>query len=384
MRRLWFVLAVVLAVFGGFVLQNQVLAASSPDSVTLGPARSDAPQALAGTLGALTVATPSATRQVQPTAQAPSSTPATAAAVASAPSVPSSRTGDPFSGATFYVDPDSQAAAAVRSLQASAPADAATLSRLADGSAAAWFGDRDPAALQAKVSAWVGKLRGSGALPVVVAYGIPNRDCGGYSAGGLASPDAYRTWISAFATGLGHAPAAVILEPDALAQIDCLSSADAQTRYGLLRYAVDTLASGGASVYIDAGNAKWHNAIDMAGRLRQAGIDRARGFALNVSNFDDTADELAYGDAIVRGLGGGTHFVVDTSRNGQGRAPDGAWCNPPGRGLGARPTAATGDARADAFLWIKVPGESDGTCNGGPGAGQWWLDYALGLARRAV
>ncbi|WP_232303701.1 glycoside hydrolase family 6 protein [Pseudofrankia sp. DC12] len=381
-------LAVVLAVFGGFVLQNRVLAAGSTDTATLGPARSNATQVPGGTLGALIAATPAATQSTQssqPTAQAtPTSVPTTAPAAASPRPAPAVRTDDPFGGATFYVDPESDAAAAVRALQSSAPADAATLSRLANGSAAAWFGDHDPATLQSRLSAWVGKLHGAGALPVVVAYGIPNRDCGGYSAGGLASPDAYRAWISAYAAGIGRGPVAVILEPDALAQIDCLSSADAQTRYALLRYAVDTLTSAGASVYIDAGNAKWHNASDMVARLRQAGVDRARGFALNVSNFDDTADELAYGDAIAGGLGGGTHFVIDTSRNGQGRAPDGAWCNPPGRGLGARPTAATGDARADAFLWIKIPGESDGTCNGGPGAGQWWLDYALGLARRSV
>jgi endoglucanase len=293
------------------------------------------------------------------------------------------RAGNPFDGATFYVDPNSDAASAVRQLQSTSPADAAVLSRLAGGSAAAWFGDTNPSALQARLSAWVARVRGAGALPVLVAYGIPHRDCGSFSAGGLAGPDAYRSWIAAFAAGIGTGPAAVILEPDALAQADCLSPADTQTRYGLIRSAVGTLASVGASVYIDAGNANWRSATEMASRLRAAGIDQARGFALNVSNFDGTVSELAYGDAIVAALGGATHFVVDTSRNGQGRAPDGAWCNPPGRGLGVRPTASTGDARADAFLWIKVPGESDGTCNGGPPAGRWWLDYALGLARRA-
>ena len=37
----------------------------------------------------------------------------------------------------------------------------------------------------------------------------------------------------------------------------------------------------------------------------------------------------------------------------------------------------------DAYLWVKTPGESDGTCNGGPRAGQWWPEYALGLSRTA-
>lgn len=46
-------------------------------------------------------------------------------------------------------------------------------------------------------------------------------------------------------------------------------------------------------------------------------------------------------------------------------------------------TAATADPLADAYLWIKPPGESDGACNGGPEAGAWWPEYALGLAQRA-
>ncbi|MYR13850.1 endoglucanase, partial [Streptomyces sp. SID724] len=48
------------------------------------------------------------------------------------------------------------------------------------------------------------------------------------------------------------------------------------------------------------------------------------------------------------------------------------------------PTTDTGDDRLDAYLWIKRPGDSDGTCRGGPPAGDWWPEYALGLARRAA
>jgi endoglucanase len=89
-----------------------------------------------------------------------------------------------------------------------------------------------------------------------------------------------------------------------------------------------------------------------------------------------------------------THFVVDTSRNGTGpndmslygSAPYNQsastvaalrstnWCNPPGRGLGPRPTASTGNALVDAYLWIKTPGESDGQCDVAGGARTW--DYS--------
>jgi len=30
----------------------------------------------------------------------------------------------------------------------------------------------------------------------------------------------------------------------------------------------------------------------------------------------------------------------------------------------------------DALLWVKAPGESDGSCNGDPAAGQWFQSYA--------
>ncbi|MYV59291.1 endoglucanase, partial [Streptomyces sp. SID4931] len=47
---------------------------------------------------------------------------------------------------------------------------------------------------------------------------------------------------------------------------------------------------------------------------------------------------------------------------------------------GEAPTTQTGDELVDAYLWIKRPGESDGDCKGGPKAGDWWPEYALGLA----
>jgi endoglucanase len=284
----------------------------------------------------------------------------------------------------LFVDPASAAAAAASRLSGSAPADAALLSRIASHASADWFGDGiGTGAIRGAVAARVAEIRGAGALPVLVAYAIPYRDCGGHSAGGLGGPDAYRAWIAAFAAGIGAGPAAVILEPDALALTDCLTPEQASTRYALLSGAVDVLAGVGVSVYIDAGNSGWRDAADMAKRLRQAGVAHARGFALNVSNFHDTPSELAYGAAVSGALGGQAHFVVDTSRNGAGPDPNGEWCNPPGRALGIPPTANTGSALADAYLWVKKPGESDGTCNGGPPPGAWWVEYALGLARAA-
>ena len=97
------------------------------------------------------------------------------------------------------------------------------------------------------------------------------------------------------------------------------------------------------------------------------------------------ADNIAYGTRL-SALLGGAHFVVDTSRNGNGPAQKGAgdrhWCNPAGRALGDPPTMRTGVPLVDAYLWVKRPGESDGACgSGAPAAGQWWPGYALKLAR---
>jgi endoglucanase len=257
------------------------------------------------------------------------------------------------------------------------------MDKIASQPQADWFGDWS-GDVRSAVSNRVSTITSAGALPVLVAYNIPVRDCHGYSGGGASSASAYRDWIRNFAAGIGTRRAIVVLEPDALAGMDCLSAADQSTRLSLLSDAVSVLAGySGVKTYIDAGHSRWQSASVIAGRLQSAGVARASGFTLNVSNYLSTSEERGYGDQV-SALVGGKHFLVDTSRNGLGPSPDGQWCNPPGRALGDRPTTATGDPLADAWFWIKAPGESDGTCNGGPAAGQWWADYALGLAQRAA
>ena len=280
----------------------------------------------------------------------------------------------------LYVDGNSPAAQQAAAWQGGRPGDADALRKIAGSAGATWFGGWN-----ADVRGNVDELldRANGATPVMVAYNVPGRDCGSYSAGG-APASAYGGWISALAAGLGGRKAVIILEPDALAQVTCLSAADQNERYQLLANAVSIIkqADAQAKVYLDAGHAGWIGAADMASRLNRAGLVKADGFSLNVSNFVGTQESQAYGH-LLSAATGGKHFVIDTSRNGLGAAQDNAWCNPDGRALGLRPTTATNDPLADAYLWIKTPGESDGNCNGGPGAGSWWADYALGLAKRA-
>ncbi|HVX41901.1 MAG TPA: glycoside hydrolase family 6 protein [Gemmatimonadaceae bacterium] len=284
-------------------------------------------------------------------------------------------------GAQLFVDPSSSAHVTADAWRTSRPTDAAQMDKIANEPQAVWFGNWNTdisAAVSAAMSA------AAGAMPVFVAYNIPQRDCGGYSGGNSTAVGEYRTWIDGFARGIGAGRAAVILEPDALAGMDCLSAADQQTRLALLSYAVRAFtALGGTAVYIDAGNPRWQTPATMAARLAQAGIAEASGFSLNISNFYTDADNIAYGQQL-SSLVGNKHFVIDASRNGLGPTPDNQWCNPDGRALGRRPTTSTGIDRLDAFLWIKTPGESDGTCNGAPAAGTWMPEYALGLAQRAA
>jgi cellulose 1,4-beta-cellobiosidase len=54
-----------------------------------------------------------------------------------------------------------------------------------------------------------------------------------------------------------------------------------------------------------------------------------------------------------------TNTYVDQSRIDR-RPHRGGWCNQSGAGIGARPQASP-FAGVDAFVWVKPPGESDGT-----------------------
>ncbi|WP_342380594.1 glycoside hydrolase family 6 protein [Myxococcus stipitatus] len=281
----------------------------------------------------------------------------------------------------FYVDPDSNPAVWVRNNGWDSRA-ASIQGAIASKAGAKWFGNWS-GDIASAVSSYVAAADAADKLPVLVAYNIPGRDCGSHSGGGAGSPEAYRTWISAFVTGLGNRPAVVIIEPDAVAQLDCLpNDTERGTRLGLLRYATEQLRDRAPNTwaYLDGGNAGWIAADTMAQRLESAGARNIRGFALNVSNYYPTDASTAYGAAVNGALNTRyaytRPFVVDTSRNGNGH--NGDWCNPAGRKLGA--VSQTGGG-AEMLLWVKVPGDSDGNCGIAPNtpAGQFSPDIAMRL-----
>jgi endoglucanase len=286
--------------------------------------------------------------------------------------------------AGLYRHPDSQVLDWVRE-NPDDPRSAAIETGIADRPAAVWFTDPSPAATTSQVAEIASDGAARGQVPVLVAYAIPDRDCGGASQGGAPDLDAYDAWIDAFAAGLGPDDVIVILEPDAIAQSGCLSAGARADRFASLARAGRVLkaASPGARVYYDAGHSAWNAPDKQAELLGQAGAasaDASDGVFSNVSNFNPTDAEVAYTRQVLDALGGPASLgaVIDTSRNGNGAPADGQWCDPAGRRIGRPPTLTTGEPRVDGYLWVKLPGESDG-CPGPAGA--FSPGYAYELAR---
>jgi endoglucanase len=384
---------------------------------------------------------------------------AATAAVLCAPSVASaaasgasaSHGGHDLTAATRFFTPPPADGAARQIIQLARQgdlADAAGLTRMEATPQAVWFTGGTPDQVRAQVRRTMLEAALEHAVPVLVAYDVPGRDCSEYSAGGAADEAAYQAWISAFAAGIGDAKAVVIVEPDALGNLpsDCAVFGTAAypftdaDRVAEVSDAVTALeARPNTSVYLDGTNSHWQAVGTITQRLLDAGVQRAQGFFLNVSNYQTDAASTAYGtwvsDCIAMatdpanwaygkeadcasqyypatvddpstwaltdawyqqnmdGAVAGTHFVVDTSRNGQGAntmrkyaaAPynqsaaaiatlfQGNWCNPTDAGLGVRPTANTGVPLLDAYLWVKTPGQSDGQCDAAGGVRAW--DY---------
>lgn len=230
-----------------------------------------------------------------------------------------------------------------------------------------------------RVAHLAAEARDQDAALSIAVYGLPDRDCGNHSAGGL-DPESYRAWTERIGDALGNASdiqKIVVLEPDSIAlSSTCGTPSD---RAGYLTEAVDNIRGTNTWIYIDGGHSSWHPVQEMADLIRATGLlSDVRGVALNVSNYQDTAAEFAYAHALSDALGG-THAVIDTSRNGAGPAGS-EWCNPSDRLVGS-PGGSFGDGVVDTNLWIKPPGESDGECNGGPSAGTWWPSAAVELTR---
>ncbi|WP_285729718.1 glycoside hydrolase family 6 protein [Nocardiopsis sp. ATB16-24] len=264
-------------------------------------------------------------------------------------------------GSEFYVSPDTSAANWVRENPNDPRADVIR-DRIASVAQATWFTRHNPGTVRAEVDAVVSAADAQGKTPILVVYNIPGRDCGNHSGGGAPSHDAYRAWVEEVAAGLNGRAATIVLEPDALPLVSGCS--DPSALLDSMAHAGKALKAGSsqARVYFDIGHSAWLTPQAAAALLNGADIaGSAHGIATNTSNYNWTADEVAFAEAVIAATGvPGLKAVIDTSRNGNGPAPDGEWCDPPGRMIGRASTTATGNPLIDAFIWTKLPGEADG------------------------
>ncbi|HEY6396165.1 MAG TPA: glycoside hydrolase family 6 protein [Solirubrobacteraceae bacterium] len=303
------------------------------------------------------------------------------------PTLPPS--GNPLSGANFYVDHQSPVSILARTRKFQA---LGVIARQPGTARFGKFSSRDVGVFVNHSLTTAAALE-PGTVPMLATYRIVDGHCGHW-ADPPADQASYHDFIQRFSQGVGSYRAVLFLEMDSLITTGCLSPKGVAVRMAELRDAINTLIANCPHlvIYLDAGAADALPARSAARLLMSAGVSQIQGFFLNSTHFDWTSREIRYGKAISR-MTGGKHFVVNTGENGRGPLvpPDPVHqgnevlCNPPGRGLGPVPTAQTGFANVDAFAWTSNPGESGGACvPGAPGTGRYWARYGLMLVRNAV
>jgi endoglucanase len=293
---------------------------------------------------------------------------------------------DPLAGAQFYVNPASPSALAARSDP--------SLNAIAAQPGVARFGSFSYPNASVSVARYLARaqVQQPGTVPMLTTYRIVDGHCGHW-ADPPADQLSYHNFIEGFAQGIGSYRAVLFLEQDSLITAPCLSAHGLTVRMNELSDAINVLKANCPHlvIYLDAGAADAVPAHRIATLLRRAGVAKIEGFFLNATHFDWTSSEIRYGNQVSR-LIGGKHFVVSTGESGRGplvpknRVKHGneVLCNPPGRGLGPRPTTDTGYPRVDAFAWLDNPGGSSGACvPGAPKTGVYWPAYAAMLVRNA-
>ncbi|KAI1380722.1 glycoside hydrolase family 6 protein [Hypoxylon crocopeplum] len=301
---------------------------------------------------------------------------------------------------TFY---RSEVAAAVEQMADASLKTAAA--KVADVGSFLWL---DSIANMAKFEDAVADLPCENILGLVI-YDLPGRDCAAKASNGelkYNELDRYKTeYIDPIVTKIKanpNAAFALLIEPDSLPNLvtnaDLSTCQESKTAYEEgVAYALKSLNLPNVVMYIDAGHGGWlgwdanlkPGAEELAKVYKNAGSPKqVRGYATNIAGwnawdedpgeFSDASDakynscqnEKTYVtkfSAALKTAGFPNHAIVDTGRNAVTglREEWGDWCNVNGAGFGIRPTADTGLELADAFVWGKPGGESDGTSDEG-------------------
>ncbi|KAF0683611.1 Aste57867_24377 [Aphanomyces stellatus] len=255
------------------------------------------------------------------------------------------------------------------------PQLAPALKELSKHAVATWYTDRWGADIDSLLSKC-----GSGDIPSIVIYGLPNKDCAdGFSSGGSnKSADDYKKWIQSLVSKVGSREVIYVLEPDAIGLLSNNNCAKQNDYMGNLKAALGLISAGNPKAKVYADVASWATQGAAAGALNELkSAGRLAGITINTSNYK-TNDQLMSACQFYSGATGGLHCAFDTSRNYRGSVGD-EWCNSRTAGIGAPPGPASG--LVDYYLWLKVPGESDGQCTGrtpdamqGPAAGAFFVD----------
>ncbi|KAF2638889.1 cellobiohydrolase-like protein II precursor [Massarina eburnea CBS 473.64] len=326
--------------------------------------------------------------------------PVTARAVAAACATPVTLSGNPFTRSVFAnKEYSKEVVAAAASMTDSALA--AKASKVAQVGTFLWIDTR------ARISVIEDNLKDvpCDQLAAFVIYDLPGRDCAAKASNGeLAAGDlaTYKTEyidpIVAIFKKYPNTAIALIIEPDSLPNL--VTNADKQAckdsaagyRDGVA-YALKQLNLPNIIMYIDAGHGGWlgwndnlkPGAAELAKAYKAAGSPKQlRGISTNVAGwnqwdlspgefskatdaqYNKCQNEKLYVETfgpLLKDAGMPGQAIIDTGRNGVSglRKEWGDWCNVKGAGFGQRPSSTTGSSYADAFVWVKPGGESDGT-----------------------
>ena len=352
---------------------------------------------------------------------------------------------NPYEQGEMYVNP--LYVASVQSSIDSEPAMAESLRKVQQISTAYWITEIQ---FVSKIRTFLEGARatkqqtGKSFVVTFVIYDLPERDCAASASAGELSVgdlDRYkREFIDPIAqmfSDYRDLKIVALVEPDSLANLATNMSMERciRAQYGYkegVAYAIRKLNDAGAEIYLDSAHSGWlgwpDNRRKMAAVVREVlemagGVNMIRGFVTNLANYSPLSIEdgswhnwydssnpakgelpfvrLMTKDYQDAGIDN-PRFVIDTSRNGvvDSRQTWGSWCNVARAGLGERPRVNPKE-NVDAYLWVKTPGESDGSsdpsgpryspdCNsydslqGAPQAGEWFHNQFILLAKNAT
>jgi cellulose 1,4-beta-cellobiosidase len=374
---------------------------------------------------------------------------------------------NPFTGASWYVNPDYTAEVA-QSVASASGTLAAQMTTVGEQPTFIWldhigaiYGGSDNMtaaggtarmSLAAQLANAAAKAGSTPTLFPIVIYDLPNRDCAALASNGELTvsnngiqyyEQNYINPIATLLTAYEHTSLRVIavIEPDSLPNLvtntsdaNCAQAQSSGAYTTGIEYALNKLhAIPNVYNYLDIAHSAWLGwpsnmtpAVSLYESVAQAttaGFASVDGFISNTANYIPTSepymtatesvdgnpvdsvqyysydpyiDELTYDEAmysnlVSAGFSSNIGMLIDTSRNGWGdpsrptaacststcttttefvnaskvddRPFRGDWCNQENAGIGALPQASPNSSFTHlyAYVWVKPPGESDGT-----------------------